>query len=211
MSEPVNLHGLEHTRLGVSLLMGRLVVTMRSKTTGEHIGLDFKCWAPGRRTPPLAECTRVYVNVAHSWDKVATINPHTGTLYPDKHADPCRLWTLRKVLEIARGEASPDTVQYEVLKSEVCTACGYPNLTDPDSIEMMMGPDCAGRMARFMHQHKIKTSLPPGKAGEGATESPVDPAVASPAEPAAPSSLPGMARLEPGEPLDKLFERLMQS
>jgi hypothetical protein len=212
MSEPVNLTGLDTTVLGATLLAGRLIVTLQSKASDTHIGLELKCWAPGRSNPPLAEATRVYVNVARSWDKVATINLERGMLYPDVHADPCRLWVLRKVLAICRGEEPVDTGQYKVMLGQHCARCGA-ELSDPDSIETVdgipMGPDCAKRVARFRHQVKSSAGGLASEPREASPQSGDDAATAGTAQRHQPQS--GLVDLRPGESLDDLYERMMQS
>lgn len=158
---------LGDTFLGGVLAAGKLVATMRSKLTGEHITIRMNAKAKGDatgrwRTVPYAKAGHVFIDVPNQdgWpDRIGTYYPpHSssrwaGSLYADRTADTARVWVARKLLDICVGQAPMESDEYEVLTSTYCMRCGKP-LTDPISIEREFGPECYGKVTGSKHQAK---------------------------------------------------------
>lgn len=209
--EQLDITDFNTTMFGGALLAGRLVVTLESKVTSEHVSLDFKAWTPGAngRNVTLVNATRMYVNVAHSWDKVATIVPLPAgerigaKVWRDKNCDDQRWWTCLKVINIALGIADVENGQWRLVLGRHCLRCGA-ELTEPESIEAMMGPTCRKFVSEhYGTRHQVK---------DISTRAPVDaPMFEAVGAVNAVVEDDGMVRLEPGESLDALFGRMMHS
>lgn len=179
--------------VGNALSAGRLVATLQSKLTGAHITVQFRCKSKvaGRwRWMPLHLASHVFIDVPNSggWaDRVATVYPPeggqrwAGWLFPDPNADPARVWAALKILEVARGDAPMSTDQYELVLAERCLRCGK-ELTEPESIEALMGPHCRQVVSKEygVRHHKKKRVV------RASTEAAMP---ASP-EPAVPAAVP---------------------
>lgn len=171
---PIPAGTLQQSELGRVLLAGRLVATLRSKLTDQHITIQLKASAKHDRwqTVPYSEATHVFIDVPATSidggynDKVGTLYPpHTlrsyrGQFLADRNADPTRIWAAKQVLLIACGLVPIETDQYEVLQSSFCWRCGK-ELTQPDSIERGMGPTCAQAVYRSAHQAKQRPASMP--------------------------------------------------
>lgn len=203
------------TMFGAAILAGRLVVTVQFKSTDEHVGLEFKGWRPGCNGAivPFSEATRMYVNVARSWDKVATLYPLTdgvrltAKVWRDQHCDEQRWHACMKVIDVARGEAPQDNLSWRLLLGHNCLRCGA-ELTEPESIEAGMGPHCrkvVSAMYGTRHQVKEKDASQSSAPTVG-TPSPTPPEAGSTA-----TTAENLVTLAPGESLDDLFERMMKS
>lgn len=146
----------------LAFLAGRLVMSVQSKRTGEHITVraTAKVKAGGWKRCSFDAATHVFMDVPRPdgefADKVGTYYPggkYAGQLWSDTRADPARVWTAKLVLRIAAGLAPWETDQYEVLQNTHCLYCGR-ELTDPVSIRRQIGPECAKTVGGGMHQTK---------------------------------------------------------
>lgn len=131
---------------------GRIVVTVRSKATGAHVTLAMNAKAEkdgrlmSRRTREgrvgLNEADVLFVDTPEG-DYVGRLNVSTGNVSFGRAASAPDRWTTEKVLAYAAGQFDLDAVA-EVFLAAQCTICGK-RLTDPESIERHVGPECHGR------------------------------------------------------------------
>jgi hypothetical protein len=156
-------------RAGRMLSAGGVVVTVKSKSTGEHITVKLASRfkndsGRGKKWQPAAPCdaTHIFFSVPNAdragWDdKIGTFYPKNGKFYEDKNADPARVWAAAAVMQWLNGDASEDKATYQ--ESNECGRCGR-QLTDPVSIERGIGPDCLGKTTNSQHQQKVKHRRP---------------------------------------------------
>lgn len=148
-------HALEHG--------GRAVVTVRSWKSGKHVTIVLV--ARKRRpegsgwVPRNTSAGRVGIGEA---DAIEARDPeleypdnYVGRFYLDtgewragKDADGARVWTAERV--IAYALAGQD-LQSEVFLASQCSYCGK-QLTDPESIERGIGPECYGKHTKSKMQ-----------------------------------------------------------
>jgi hypothetical protein len=179
MPTPMNLDfdALATNPFGLALACGRLKATITDAASGEHLTVQFKTWKRGdrRRNIPLSEAERVYISVpnAHDWrgDRVGNIDLTSGTLWEDANADPQRVAKAMNILAVAQGQIITDRVQHP----GSCMICGK-ELTDPQSIDRGIGPDCYQNATNSIHQTKEK----PLKSRQGDTAPPVEVAADKP-------------------------------
>lgn len=179
---PICTDDIEDTILGRVLLAGRLVVTMRSKLTGVHMTIQFqgKAKVAGRwRSEPFPLASHVFIDVPQSGDggfndKVGTLYPahsemrSAGMFWPDRTADPARVWCAWRILEICAGLAEMETDSYEIMVATHCYRCGR-ELTEPESIEAGLGPKCRGIVsAEYGTRHQAKQKVLKREVEEGA-------------------------------------------
>lgn len=135
--------------LGVALAYGSLLATVRSRRTGQHIVVRLSAKRPpdgaGRwQHCRFDEARYVFADVPAAGarlypDPIGRFDVAAGRFYPDRRADPARVWCAEYLLRLASGgEPHP---QAEVLPATHCRICGR-ELTDPESIERGIGPTC---------------------------------------------------------------------
>ena len=150
-----------NTRAGRMLEAGRLVVTLKSLVSGEHMTLKLRArtidggkW----HGSDLEHAKVLFIEVpSNSWDrkdKVAKVT-RRGGFQADSHADPARVWAAKQVLAyVAGGSLHP---KLELKEEDRCGRCGRA-LTDPVSIERGIGPECYGKITGSHHQ--VKNDVP---------------------------------------------------
>lgn len=165
MEFPTSLNLDSEKRAARMIEGGNVVVTVKSKKTGEHITVKLasrlkndsgrgKKWQPASPT----EASHIFASVrsadAAGWDdKIGTYYPRNGRFYEDKNADPARVWAAAAVLQWLCGNADEEKATYQ--ESNECGRCGR-ELTDPVSIQRGIGPTCLGQMTHSKHQEKVK-------------------------------------------------------
>jgi hypothetical protein len=160
----------EEMRAGRMLCAGRLSATVKSKASGEHITVRFKCCkdnreGEGKNWPqvPFMDATHVFIDVPRPdgfGDKIGTFYPGSGKFYEDRNADPARVWAAKAVAWwVCSGENGAVCAhvleQATIQEEERCGVCGL-ELTDPESIARGIGPVCFGRLTESEHQVKNK-------------------------------------------------------
>lgn len=164
MEFPAVLNPGQNTRAGRMIEQGgRVVVSVRSKKTGEHISIKFQCCRKnesgrGKKWPkvPLGEATHVFISVPNAsdagWDdKVGTFYPRSHRFYEADNADPARVWAACAAAHWLNGEAEEKNATYH--ETNECGRCGR-ELTDPVSVERGIGPECFGKETGSQHQTK---------------------------------------------------------
>lgn len=151
-------------RAGRMLSAGGVVVTVRSKATGEHITVRlasrFKNYSgSGKKWEAVgpSNATHIFFSVPNAgpgWDdKIGTFYPKSGKFFEDKNADAARVWAAAAVMNWLNGDASEDKAEY--YESNECGRCGR-QLTDPVSIDRGIGPECYSKITGSKHQVKNK-------------------------------------------------------
>jgi hypothetical protein len=149
------------------LSAGNVVVTVKSKSTGEHITVKLASRLKndsgrGKKWQPVGpdQASHIFASVrsadAAGWDdKIGTYYPRNGRFYEDDKADPARVWAASAVMQWLCGNADETRAIYQ--ESSECGRCGK-KLTDPVSIERGIGPECWGKVTGSQHQVKDKTA-----------------------------------------------------
>lgn len=157
-------------RAGRMMAAGRVKVTLKDLTSGEHITVLYKSFADNRQRQykenlqtnwvpcPLVDCTHLFCEVPNQsgWnDKVGTYYPKTGRWYDADNADPQRIEAAKLiaawlVYPVQVNEKYPNHTFQE---AEECGVCGR-ELTDPESIARGIGPVCFGQLTESHHQVK---------------------------------------------------------
>lgn len=134
---------------------GRAVVTVRSKRTGEHVGvvLVVKARKPdgkgflGRNSKAgrvgLADGHVVFANdPAMSWpdDAIGSFMLDTGEWRPRPGADPKRVWAADHLLRAALADYDIGR-HADLFIATRCSVCGK-GLEHPESVEDGRGPEC---------------------------------------------------------------------
>lgn len=165
MEFPTSLNLTGATRAQRMIEAGNVVVTVKSKRTGDHITVKLACRLKndsgrGKKWQPVGpdEATHIFASVrnadAAGWDdKIGTYYPRNGRFYEDRNADPARVWAAAAVLQWLNGNASEENTEF--YESNECGRCGR-QLTDPVSIERGIGPECLGKLTGSHHQEKVK-------------------------------------------------------
>jgi hypothetical protein len=131
------------------LRAGRAIVTVENGK-GDHV--TFRVTAPGRGTHIDREAPVRFVGVMVGTDNEAhyayvgllgddgSIRPTKGSKLPmDDQRVRVVAWAIRKCVE---GELPAG---YRIRHAGCCLRCGR-TLTNPDSLDIMYGPECAGKM-----------------------------------------------------------------
>ena len=167
MEFPTFITADPETRAGRMLSAGGVVVTVKSKTTGEHITVKLNSRLKndsgrGKKWQPVGPCdaTHIFFSVPNAdragWDdKIGTFYPKNGKFYEDSNADAARVWAAAAVMQWLNGDADETHATYQ--ESNECGRCGR-QLTDPVSIERGIGPECIGKMTGSQHQVKVKNA-----------------------------------------------------
>lgn len=142
--------------LGLCLAHGRLKATI-TNADGTHLTVAFKNWKRGdrRRNVPIYDAERIYVQVPNQsgWgDKIGNVDLNTGLFRAEASADPERVKAALRILSAAQGQAVDERIQHP----GTCMVCGR-ELTDPESIDRGIGPDCYGSITGSEHQQKLKS------------------------------------------------------
>jgi hypothetical protein len=150
---------------GMALAAGRLVATVISVKTGQHITIRLTCKRPPSsdekrwRTCQFEQAQRVFADIPRGTSLLAGESP--GVYIPAEDvfrstagADQARVWATLFALKAAAGiERSPEA---EILQKTNCLHCGR-GLTDPESITRGIGPDCYGKLTSSRHQRRGST------------------------------------------------------
>jgi hypothetical protein len=173
---PPFLDADKETRAGRMLAEGDVRVTVTDSRSDEHITVRFKALLDNRPQSgerpraddnrnwlrvPLKEASHVFIEVPRAggeWpDKVGSFYPRTGRFFSDDNADPER---VRAAMTVARwlneGRDASDRIgRYRLQEEDYCGICGH-QLTDPESIDRGIGPECFKKETNSKHQVKQK-------------------------------------------------------
>jgi hypothetical protein len=173
-SFPEVLEADEKTRAGRMLAAGDVRVTVTYIPTEQHITVRFKAlldnrYADGERPRPnvtknwirvpLKEASHVFVEVPRSggeWpDKIGGFYPRTGRFFSDDDADPERVETAALAARwLNEGRDAASRIgKFRLQEESYCGKCGTA-LTDPESIDRGIGPECYKKETRSKHQTK---------------------------------------------------------
>jgi len=174
------------TRAGRMFTSGDVRVTVtqtngRKATRGEHITIRFKALRDNRDGEgrnwlrvPLNEATHVFIeipNASGNWpDKVGVFYPRTGKFFTDDNADPARVnAAILAARWLNEGDQRSDKIgAYKLQEESFCGVCGR-TLTDPESIDLGIGPECNRRQTGSQHQVKVKLNRNQVASGEKLT------------------------------------------
>jgi hypothetical protein len=143
---------------------GRVRVTVTSKSTGRHLTVRLACkrkgedgrWVSRARIEGrvgLADADAVFADggdqVFGGW--VATYYPERDQWYvpTDGEAPVGYEWSARQVIAWVLGTGDLES-QADIAVASECSYCGK-GLTDPQSIERGIGPECYGRHTTSRH------------------------------------------------------------
>lgn len=148
---------LDTTKRAARMLeQGRVTVTFQSPSS-QHITVRARCRKPGQNNGPwevcpLAEAMVISFDVPSSTgaDKIARYSRRKGFV-PDRDADNARVWSARQLLRLVTGQSIPGALT--VVEADRCGVCGR-ELTDPESIDRGIGPDCFGKLTGSKHETK---------------------------------------------------------
>jgi hypothetical protein len=145
---------------------GDVRVTVTERGGGDHITIRFKAILDNREGEgrnwlrvPLNEATHVFIEVPNAsgdWpDKIGVFYPRTGKFFEDTNADPERIEaaTLAARWLNEGEERKPRVGNHRLQEESYCGVCGR-LLTDPESIDRGIGPECFGRQTGSHHQVK---------------------------------------------------------
>lgn len=147
---------------GMALASGRLVATVVSVKTGQHITIRLTCKRPPSgeemrwRACEFEQAQRVFADIPRGTSLLAGESP--GVYIPAESvfrttvgADPARIWAALFALKAAAGIKRSE--EAEILQQVNCLHCGRA-LTDPESITRGFGPDCYGKLTTSRHQRR---------------------------------------------------------
>lgn len=143
---------------GVAMLAGRVVGTVQGSDGHIVVRATCKAKSEGGRwnTVPFEKATHVFFDVPSAegeWaDKIGTYYPQgtgmkwAGHFFEDRsQTDSRRIAAAKYLMRTIAGEIDGK----HVLKSERCARCSK-ELTHPDSIFAMFGPECVKKVAAYM-------------------------------------------------------------
>jgi hypothetical protein len=146
--------------------LGDVRVTVQEGKNGNHITVRFKAILDNREGDgrnwlrvPLNEATHVFIEVPNAsgeWpDKIGVFYPRTGKFFEDGNADPERIEAaILAARWLNEGESRVEKIgKYRFQEESHCGVCGR-TLTDPESIERGIGPECFGKATDSQHQVK---------------------------------------------------------
>lgn len=160
------------TRAGRMFSAGdvRVTVTQPRKLGGDHITIRFKAIRDNREGEgrnwlrvPLNEASHVFIEIPSAsgdWpDKVGVFYPRTGKFFEDTNADPERVTAAILAAHwLNEGNQRSNRIAgYRLQEESYCGVCGR-TLTDPESIDRGIGPECYGKQTESQHQVKQKLS-----------------------------------------------------
>lgn len=158
-SRPTETVPVDREKLRALLVEGgRARVTVRSLASGRHVTLSFAAkkredgrWA-SRATRAgrvgMADAACVFID-DHAGEAVARFDPRSGE-FSAKTEETAPLWTARRLLHWVGQGADNLTDLAEVFVALECAMCGK-RLSDPESIERGIGPECYGLRTRSRH------------------------------------------------------------
>jgi hypothetical protein len=152
------------TRAGRMFSAGDVRVTVTQR--GEHITIRFKALRDNRDGEgrnwlrvPLNEASHVFMEVPNSsgeWpDKIGVFYPRTGKFFQVDTADPERVKAATLAARwLNEGAQRAEKIGgYRLQEESHCGVCGR-TLTDPESIDLGIGPECNRRQTGSQHQVK---------------------------------------------------------
>lgn len=143
------------TRESKMLAAGSLTITARSRKSGQHITLRLRCSAkndgPGKNWPTVLypEASHIFID-DFDGERIATYYPYTGKVRWAAAANANCRWTVAAVLRHYAGEMPGLPEMAELHAAQLCGCCGR-QLTDPESIDRGIGPDCWGKLTGSKH------------------------------------------------------------
>lgn len=150
------------------LAHGRVTITFKSPS-GSHITVLAKCKAPvdGKWIQvPLASAKIIWLEVPNPERGKGIYNDRIGKFtgskgfVPSDGADPARIYCAKALIAYVRGHAVDGRLDIKV--EDRCALCGH-KLTDPESIDRGIGPECYGKATESAHQVKAKPKFDFGK------------------------------------------------
>jgi hypothetical protein len=174
---PQELVAETDTRAGRMFTSGDVRVTVTKR--GEHITIRFKALLDNRDGEgrnwlrvPLNEASHVFMEIPNSggeWaDKVGVFYPRTGKFFADNNADSARVEAaVLAATWLNQGSDRGDRLYGRKLQEEsYCGMCGR-TLTDPESIDLGIGPECNRKATNSRHQVKEKViAIKSGNSGD---------------------------------------------
>jgi hypothetical protein len=156
--------------VALALTHTKVVVTLKSLKTGEHLTL--KLTAKAKRddrsgydkVSTLDEATHVFINDYNDWqNKAGTFYPRSGKFYSADHASPVLVFAAEQVLQFITQGTHHRLVEID-LESR-CLRCNI-ELQDPTSIERGFGPECYGIVTGSKHVSRSKRQPTRGPAAD---------------------------------------------
>lgn len=166
-AEPESEYGVQATpeKVRAALENGFAEITVRSWKTGKHVTVQIV----GRKKKAGGHgwVSRTTTEGRVGWENGADVlegrdplkeypENYVGRLYldsgewkPGKDADPIRAWTVAQLLGYAAGRFPLNS---DVFLAASCSSCGK-KLTDPESIEELIGPECKGKATKSQVAH----------------------------------------------------------
>jgi hypothetical protein len=154
----INFTPSNENAFGVAMLAGRVVGTVQGSDGHITVRATCKAKSEGGRwnTVPFEKATHVFFDVPSAegeWaDKIGTFYPaHSsgkwaGHFFEDRaQSDSRRIAAAKYLMRTTAGEIEGA----HILKSERCARCSK-ELTHPDSIFAMFGPECVKKVAAYM-------------------------------------------------------------
>lgn len=152
------------------LAHGRLIVTAVSAKTGDHITLRFRCKNRElkQKYVSLAEAKIIGVEAGRvreddGWQMADMVGwcfadevreRRRLSFKPNRDADSARVWLATHLLLWIKGavELHPDLESVKL--ADRCARCSR-EISDPESIERGVGPECWGKVTNSHHQVKL--------------------------------------------------------
>lgn len=171
---PQHLQPDQETRAGRMLAAGDVRITLTDSRSNEHITVRFKAILDNRpengerKIPeenrnwvrvPFKDATHVFLEVPSASgdfpDKIGTFYPRTGRFFPDQAADPERVGAaILAARWINEGRNAKNRIGgWRLQEESYCGVCGH-QLTDPESIDIGIGPECNRKSTSSKHQTK---------------------------------------------------------
>ena len=152
---------LAGNRAAKMLAHGRVTITFKSPS-GKHITVLAKAKAPVNEKwvqVPLAKAKIIWLEVPNPEHGKGVYNDRIGKFtgskgfVPSEGADPARIYCAKALIAYVRGHAVDGRLEIKV--EDKCCICGR-QLTDPESIDRGIGPECYGKATASEHQVKGK-------------------------------------------------------
>lgn len=141
----------EANRCGRQLSAGQMEITLTSRETGKHLTLRFmtKTNIDGRwKRVPFAQGV-CFVN--YEGRRIATIVQRNGKSHVRYFTTNEALrWSIAYTLRYVAGTFEEDAGAARIQTTDQCGHC-YHKLTDPESIDRGIGPECFGKHTNSKH------------------------------------------------------------
>jgi hypothetical protein len=143
------------TREGRMLSAGTLTATITSRRSGRHVTLRFRAkrndagkgkWV----SVPFEEATHVFIS-SFDGEKLATYYTRDGMLRFEANVSEAVRWSVQSVLRRCADAFPGFEFQAELAVADLCGRCAHP-LTDPESLERGLGPECFGIATSSRHE-----------------------------------------------------------